>query len=112
MCVCVCVCHLAEECGLELCCGVAGIKKLAKGHLEERKEGINACISFLYCSREHDLFLADLHQILYITLCVFGEKCLTGGGTVLYRTQKTAAIRPMSLAITRAVSGAETERIL
>lgn len=35
--------------------------------------------------------------------------CLTGGGTVLYLTQKTAAIKPMSLKITRAVSGAETE---
>lgn len=32
--VCVCVCHLAEEGGLELCCGVAGVKKLAKSHLE------------------------------------------------------------------------------
>lgn len=35
--------------------------------------------------------------------------CLTGGGTVLYLTQKTAAIKPMSLKITRAVNGAETE---
>lgn len=33
---------------------------------------------------------------------------LTGGGTVLYLTQKTAAIRPMSLKITNAVSGAKT----
>lgn len=38
-------------------------------------------------------------------------KCLTGGGTVLYLTQKTAAIRPMSLKITSAVSGAKTEQI-
>lgn len=32
------VCHLAEEGGLELCCGVAGVKKLTKCHLEEKKE--------------------------------------------------------------------------
>lgn len=38
------------------------------------------------------------------------ELCLTGGGTVLYLTQKTAAIKPMSLQITRAVSGAKTEQ--
>lgn len=45
--LCVCVCYLAEECGLELCCGVAGVKKLTKGNLEE-KEG-EIC-KVLYCS--------------------------------------------------------------
>lgn len=37
------------------------------------------------------------------------KKSLTGGGTVLYLTQKTAAIKPMSLKTTRAVSGAARE---
>lgn len=47
--------------------------------------------------------MADLGSVLT-------ELCLTGGGTVLYLTQKTAAIKPMSLQITRAVSGAKTEQ--
>lgn len=39
-------CHLAEERGLELCCGVAGVKKLAKGHLEEKEEEMAKYIQF------------------------------------------------------------------
>lgn len=31
------MCHLAEERGLELCCGVARVKKLTEGHLEGRE---------------------------------------------------------------------------
>lgn len=29
-----CGSYLAEKCGLQLCCGVAGVKKLTKGHLQ------------------------------------------------------------------------------
>ncbi len=48
VCVCaVCVFYLAEECGLELCCGVAGVKKLTKGHLEKKGEEIVKHINFV-----------------------------------------------------------------
>lgn len=35
------VCHLAEQSGLELCCSVAGVEKLTKGHLEGKKRRLN-----------------------------------------------------------------------
>lgn len=37
-CVCVCASHLAKKRGFESCCGVAGVKKLAKGHLQEKRD--------------------------------------------------------------------------
>lgn len=111
---CVCVCYLAEECGLELSCGVAGVKKLTKGHLEWKKEG--ELVKYRHCNPECSKYRSLQSQIFWNELChsvclrYECVTCLTGGGTVLYLTQKTAAIKPMSLKITKAVSGAETEQ--
>lgn len=61
-----------------------------------------------YWSLQSPIFWNELcHSVGLRYECV---TCLTGGGTVLYLTQKTAAIKPMSLKITKAVSGAETEQ--
>ena len=58
------VCHLAEERGLELCCGVAGVKKLTEGHLEER-EG-----KTVKCTTSSAIVVFKSHQINHA-----GVKC-------------------------------------
>lgn len=98
--------YLAEKGGLQLCCGVAWVKKLAKGHLQVKKKGTIKSIfpdkpPFKYSHVPPFKLNSNLTEV-----------CLTGGGTVLYLTQKTAAIKPISLQITRAVRGAKEERVM
>lgn len=38
VCVYVCIGHLAKKGGFQLCCGVAGVKKLTQGHLEVKNK--------------------------------------------------------------------------
>lgn len=103
--VCVCV-YLAEKGGLQLCCGVAGVKKLTKGHLQVNKKGT---IKSIFPGKPPFKYS---HVTPFRLNSNSTEVCLTGGGTVLYLTQKTAAIKPISLQITRAVRGAKEERVM
>lgn len=38
-----CVSHLAEECGLELSSGVAGVKKFTECHLQKKRK-VDKCV--------------------------------------------------------------------
>lgn len=96
-----CVGHLAEKGGLQLCCSVAGVKKLTKGHLQVTKQGT---VKGTFPVKPPLKYTHATPNKLNST-----GVCLTGGGTVLYLTQKTAAIKPMSLQITRAVRGAKVK---
>lgn len=98
-----CVGHLAKKGGFQLCCGIAGVKKLTKGHLEIKNKKPLKCIFSVYPP-----FIYS-HDATFNPNPNLTEVCLTGGGTVLYRTQKTAAIKPISLKITRAVKGANNK---
>lgn len=79
MVVCVHVSHLAEKCGLELSCGVAGVKKFTKRHLQKKKRKVAKYMNILfkvYCQGNPDCINITYYfwQVLYQILRSFSVK--------------------------------------